>query len=182
MNGVQGVASSNLVIPTRISGSCDGESRLPFLLNFFRPGLSSYRAVFSRAAGPLRVALFFAPAGACSFRRNTAGSPRVRLSPADASFLACLFLRSLVRQPRSLRNSQSCLQKRGGHPENVWGIFFTAPERSVARVSRAKSRRVGETGIFGRQSPASPTCSPRQSERDFRELRCSRSVTADTPG
>ena len=51
MNGVQGVASSNLVIPTRISGSCDGESRLPFLLNFFRPGLSSHRAVFSRAAG-----------------------------------------------------------------------------------------------------------------------------------
>ena len=113
----------------------------PFLLNFFRPGLASHRAVFSRVAGDSQSRLVPLSRG--------------RVVPGLS------FLRSLVRQLWWLRNSQSCLQKRGGHPENVWGIFFTAPERSVARVSRAKSRRVGETGIFGRQSPALPgTLSP----------------------
>ena len=121
MNGVQGVASSNLVIPTRISGSCDGESRLPFLLKFFRSGLSSRRAVFSRAAGPLRVISRLASRG------------RV------ASFLACLFLHALVRQPRCLRKSQSCLQKRGEDApwKNVLGAF----PRCSKRFSRTKGCR-----------------------------------------
>ena len=157
MNGVQGVASSNLVIPTRISGSCD---------KFFppRPLFPSCR-LFACRRGLSESPRSSLPRAHSSFCRNTAGSPRVRLSPVDASFLACFFLRSLVRQPRWLRKSQPRLQERGGRGVSrkmFWGNFPRRPKRfgRTAQLLK-KSRSVGETGIFGRQSPALPgTLSP----------------------
>ena len=171
MNGVQGVASSNLVIPTRISGSCDGESRLPFLLNFFRPGLSSHRDVFSRAAGDSQSRIVLRSRGRIAPSAETPQAVRESDSlPRTRRSWLVFFCAFLFVSPGLCGIVSPVCKKEGGTLKNVWGIFFTAPERSVARVSRAKSRRVGETGIFGRQSPASPACSPRQPERDFREL------------
>ena len=165
MNGVQGVASSNLVIPTRISGSCDGESRLPFLLNFFRPGLSSHRAVFSRAAGDSQSRLVPRFRGRIAPSAETPQAVRASDSlPRTRRSWLVFFCALLFVSPGGCGKASSVCKKEGGEApwKNVLGNFPRRPKRfgRTAQLLK-KSRRVGETGIFGRQSPALPgTLSP----------------------
>ena len=126
MNGVQGVASSNLVIPTRISGSCDGKSRLPFLLNSSRAGFSSRRAVFSRAAG--------------DSQRHLVPCSRGRILP-------CLSFSAL-----SCSESVAATGKGGEGAENVWG-FFTMLE-TIQPHEGLLHQKVGEPrdAAFGNEA------------------------------
>ena len=125
MNGVQGVASSNLVIPTRISGSCDGESRLPFLLNSSRAGFSSRRAVFSRAAG--------------DSQRHLVPCSRGRILPC-LSFSALSCSESVAATGKGGEGGGKCL-----------GLFHDARNDSAARRAAAPKGRSTERRGF-RQS------------------------------
>ena len=186
MNGVQGVASSNLVIPTRISGSCDGESRLPFLLNFFCPGHSSHRAVFSRDAGASQSHLVPRSRGRIALSAETSQAvsasdalPRTRRSWLVFSALSC------SSAPVSAEKPAPSARKRGErrHGKMFWGTFHDVRSDSVALLSCSKKAAASERRGFSADSHrrCRARC-PRQSERDSRDLRCSRSVTANTPG
>ena len=172
MNGVQGVASSNLVIPTRISGSCDGESRLPFLLNFFRPGLSSRPAVFSRAAGDSQSLL------APRFRGRIAPSAETPQAVRESDSLprtrrswlvfSCALL---FASPGGCGKASPACKKEGGETslEKCFGAFSTTSEairsHCPAAQKKPQRRRDGDfrqtvTGIAGHAVPGSRNAIP----------------------
>ena len=141
MNGVQGVASSNLVIPTRISGSCDGESRLPFLLNFFRPGLSSHRDVFSRAAGASQSRLVPRSRGRIAPSAETPQAVRESDSlPRTRRSWLVFSCALLFASPGGCGKASPACKKEGGETslEKCFGAFSTTSETRSQTLSLAE--------------------------------------------
>ena len=169
MNGVQGVASSNLVIPTRISGSCDGESRLPFLLNFFRPGLASHRAVFSRVAGDSQSRIVLHSRGRIAPSTETPQAVRASEAlPRTRRSLPVFFCVPLFVSPGVCgKVSPVCKKRERGTLKNVLGAFPRCSKRfSRTKGCRTKRSAHRETRLAATRCWRRRTYRPPQAKHD----------------